>query len=77
MDDTLRNDADSLFSDLGMDIPSAVRIFLRQAVIRRELPFRVVSSDSFYSETNMAHVRRNIDELESGRGVVHELVETP
>lgn len=42
VDDSLRKDADTLFSDLGLDTPTAIRIFLKQAINRKGLPFDVV-----------------------------------
>jgi DNA-damage-inducible protein J len=31
--------------------------------------------DPFYSESNLAHLRRAIEQLESGGGTFHELIE--
>lgn len=41
VDDSLKKDADALFSDLGLDTPTAIRIFLKQAIKRHGLPFDV------------------------------------
>lgn len=41
VDDSLKKDADALFSDLGLDTPTAIRIFLKQAIKQRGLPFDV------------------------------------
>ena len=32
-------------------------------------------SDLFFSESNMAHLRRGISALNEGRGIVHEIVD--
>jgi DNA-damage-inducible protein J len=40
----------------------------------KRIPFEV-SVDPFYSETNMAHLRRGIEALNAGKGVEHELLE--
>lgn len=42
VDDELKKNADALFSDLGLDTPTAIRIFLTQAIKRHGLPFDVV-----------------------------------
>lgn len=44
VEDTLKKDADSLFADLGLDTPTAIRIFLKQAIKKQGLPFDVVQS---------------------------------
>ena len=41
VDDGLKKQADALFSDLGLDTPTAIRIFLKQAVKQQGLPFQV------------------------------------
>ena len=43
VDSKLRKEADELFALAGLDMSSAVRLFLRQSVIRRRLPFEVVT----------------------------------
>lgn len=41
VEDSLKKDADALFSDLGLDTPTAIRIFLKQAIKRNGIPFDV------------------------------------
>ena len=45
VDSKLRREADALFDKAGLDMSSAVRLFLRQSVIRRRLPFEVISEN--------------------------------
>ena len=33
------------------------------------------TSDPFFSENNMAHVRKSVQELRAGKGTAHELIE--
>ena len=42
VDDTLKAQADSLFASIGMDTSSAVRVFLKQSVLRGGIPFELV-----------------------------------
>ncbi|GHV36339.1 ACP phosphodiesterase [Spirochaetia bacterium] len=37
----IKNDADTLFGDLGLDTPTAIRIFLKQSIEQHGLPFAV------------------------------------
>jgi DNA-damage-inducible protein J len=41
LDENVKNEADALFSDLGLDTPTAIRIFLKQAIRRNGMPFEV------------------------------------
>ena len=77
VDSRLRHDAESLLEMAGLDMSSAVRLFLRQFVIRRKLPFEVVTepSDPFWSEANQRVLRESIESIEHGEGQRHELIE--
>lgn len=41
IDSHVKKQANELFSELGMDMSSAVNIFLRQCIMRGGLPFKV------------------------------------
>ncbi|WP_293728555.1 type II toxin-antitoxin system RelB/DinJ family antitoxin [uncultured Phascolarctobacterium sp.] len=41
LDADLKKSAQKLFSDLGMDLTTAVTIFLKQAVLTQSLPFKI------------------------------------
>lgn len=77
VDSKLRREADALFDKAGLDMSSAVRLFLRQSVIRRRLPFEVISEnpDPFWSEANQRVLRESIASIERGEGETHELIE--
>ena len=77
VDSDLRKDADELFAHAGLDMSSAIRLFLRQSVIRRRLPFEVISEnpDPFWSEANQRGLRESIASIERGEGQRHELIE--
>ena len=44
IDETLKKDAELLFSDIGIDLPTAIRMFLKQAVNNDGIPFPIVRS---------------------------------
>ena len=41
LDPDLKKSAQELFSDLGMDLSTAVTIFLKQAVLNQGIPFEI------------------------------------
>ncbi len=43
MDRVVKEQAQQLFKSLGMDMTTAINIFLRQALIRKGLPFEVTA----------------------------------
>ena len=71
IDTDLRNAADDLFTAAGLDLPSAVRLFLRQSVIRHRLPFEVIGAAPFHSEANQRALADSIDSIERGEARPH------
>jgi len=77
VDNDLRKQADAFFTSAGLDMSSAVRLFLRQVVIRQRMPFEIVAEnpDPFFSEANQRVLAESIRSLERGEGRRHELIE--
>ena len=77
IDSNLRKEAEMPFSNAGRDMSSAIRLFLRQTVIRRRPPLEVImeSPDPFWSEANQRVLAKSIRSLERGKGQAHELID--
>ena len=43
VDIDIKNEAQKLFSELGMDITTAINIFLRQAIRKNGIPFEITN----------------------------------
>lgn len=74
MDDNLKQQFDHLCKELGLNMSTAFNIFAKTMVRQQRIPFEV-SLDPFYCESNMAHLRRGIQALNSGKGVEHDIIE--
>jgi DNA-damage-inducible protein J len=74
MEKDLKEQAERLFAEMGMNLTTALNIFMRQSVRQRKIPFEI-TADPFFSESNMAHLRRGIAALNAGKGVEHEPIE--
>ena len=60
--------AERLFNDLGMNLSTAYNIFTRQALRQGKIPFEIC--DPFYSEDlSKAELLRRVKNLEEGKGV--------
>ena len=75
VDSNLRRQAEDFFNGAGLDMSSAVRLFLKQVVIRRRIPFDVIAEDPFWSDANQRALAESIRSLEEGKGEQHELIE--
>jgi len=71
MDSDLKKSMEQVCADMGMSMTTAFTIFAKTVSREKRIPFEV-SADPFYSESNMAYLRRGIAALNAGQGVEHE-----
>jgi DNA-damage-inducible protein J len=75
IDETVKKQAESLFSELGLNMTTAFNIFVRQALRQRKIPFEIsAEADPFYSKENMRVLRQSIKEANEGKLTAHELI---
>lgn len=75
MDEELKKQAERLFADLGLNMTTAINVFIRQSVNYGGIPFEIVRRDGFYSDYNQQILKKSIEQLKAGKGKAHELVE--
>ncbi|MFZ7103593.1 MAG: type II toxin-antitoxin system RelB/DinJ family antitoxin [Peptococcaceae bacterium] len=67
IDDDLKEKADALFSELGLNMTTAFNIFVRQSVRQGGIPFEITTQiDPFYGESNMKVLKKSIQEANKG-----------
>ena len=72
MDDTLKKDFDKVCNELGLSMTTAITMLAKKMTRENRLPFEV-SVDPFYSEENMARLKKSIAQMEATGGSVHEV----
>ena len=72
--DEIKKQASEVFSDLGLDMSTAINMFLRQSIKSNGLPFRPVT-DPFYSDSNLRALEKSRRQLEEGKVVVKTMEE--
>lgn len=76
MDSEVKKQLDDFCSEVGMNSTTAFNMFARAVLREKRLPFDVTTeSDPFYSESNLAHLRRGVAALNNGKGVEHDIIE--
>ena len=76
MDKELKEQAETLFANLGMNMSTAFNVFVRQAVRTGGIPFDITTrTDDFYNEYNQQRLRKAAARMNAGTGVEHELIE--
>lgn len=74
VDDTLKKQAEMIFSELGISLSAATTMFLKQVVRYNGIPFEL-RIDPFYSPENQARLLAAKERMEQNGGTVHELIE--
>jgi len=76
MDSEIKKQFDDFCSQVGMNASTAFNMFARAVLREKRLPFDVTTeSDPFFSESNLAHLRRGVAALNSGKGIEHDIIE--
>ena len=66
MDENLKKQAEAIFDEMGINMTTAFTIFTKAVVRLGKIPFEI-AVDPFFSEANQEHIRKVIDEYESGK----------
>jgi DNA-damage-inducible protein J len=76
MDEELKKNMEETCKDLGMSMSTAFTIFAKKMTREKRIPFDV-SVDPFYSESNMNHLKKIVEDIDSGKAELkeHELIE--
>ena len=76
MDTEVKRQLDDFCMQVGMNTTTAFNLFARAVLRERRLPFNVTTeADPFYSESNIAHLRRGIAALNNGQGIERDIIE--
>ncbi len=76
MDSDIKQQLDDFCAQVGMNTTVAFNMFARAVLREKRLPFEITTeSDPFYTESNLAHLRRGVTALNSGKGVEHDIIE--
>ena len=55
---------------------AAINLFVKAVLRENRIPFDITQApDPFFSENNMAYVKKSVQELRAGKGKAHELIE--
>ena len=74
MDPDLKERAEVIFQDMGLNMSSAINLFVRQTLLQGKIPFAIYA-DPFYSESNMKALRESVQQAKEGKIVVKTMEE--
>ena len=71
--DDVKTSAEKALKDMGLTMSAAITMFLVKVGREKRIPFEVTANDPFYSEENMARLRRSAAQMEQNGGTIHEI----
>lgn len=78
IDQKLKKAASEVFNNVGLDMSSAVKLFLTQAVIAKKIPFRVLTVNGFtpeFEEELLKDIAEMDEEIKSGKAKLYNSVD--
>lgn len=63
VDDKLKKDATEVFSELGLDMTTAVKLFLKQSVLTKSIPFKLDLYEREYTKEEVEQAKKDIQRL--------------
>lgn len=74
IDADTKKQADALFNDLGLDTSTAIRVFIKQALKNKAIPFSIQAKseeqqEAFYNAENVAILKARYERAQKGQGL--------
>lgn len=74
VNEDLKKQFEKFCNDTGMNISTAINIFISTVVREQQIPFKI-TTDPFYSDENMTHLKRAAKNIDSGKIEFHDIIE--
>lgn len=66
---------DAFCSSVGLNSSTAINLYVKAVLREQRIPFNIYQKDPFYSPSNQAYLMKSIEELKTGKGTAHKLIE--
>ena len=69
-------DFDAFCFNVGLNTSTAINLFVKAVLREKRIPFEIMQApDPFFTEPNLSHIKKSVQELRAGKGTAHELIE--
>jgi DNA-damage-inducible protein J len=75
IDETVKQEAEILFSRIGLNMSSAINVFFRQAIREQAIPFTLKAYDDYYTGERLERVLHSAGQAERGETVTKTFAE--
>jgi DNA-damage-inducible protein J len=65
----LKDEADQMFNEMGMNLTTAITIFVRQAVRQKKIPFEIALDTSYGENISLADAREIVERVRENADV--------
>jgi len=75
IDENLKNKATKTFASMGLDMSSAVKLFLNQSVLEQKIPFEVRTINGFtktYEDELLKEMNSALKDIKSGKAKMYK-----
>lgn len=72
IDDKTKNSAKKVLDELGVDMSSAIKVYLRQIVINQGIPFKLVTENGFTPDEEQEILKAS-EEAKRGKNVTEAM----
>ena len=73
LEEDIKNNAEQALKEMGLNMSTAITMFLVKVGREKRIPFEITANDPFYSATNMERLRRSAAQMEQTGGTIHEV----
>jgi DNA-damage-inducible protein J len=63
IDRGLKNEADQIFNEMGMNLTTAITIFVRQAVRQKRIPFEIALDTNYDRSVSLVEARAAVERI--------------
>lgn len=75
LDEELKSEASDLYEALGIDLPTAVRMFIKRSVMMKGIPFSMTLPKQEYKAERAVRAMQEISEAAKGNGMANMTLE--
>ncbi len=61
IDENIKHNAQQLFGEMGLDMTTAIDLFLRAALIEKRLPFEIRTEQAYRESVHNAYINAELD----------------
>lgn len=73
IEDEVKANAEKALKEMGLNMSTAINLFLVKVAREKRIPFEITAGDPFYSTENMERLTRSAAQMEQSGGTVHEI----